>query len=1026
MNAQNNEARWPLAVVIGVCLASTALAQSIVPTITNVRTEGTNMVVTASVPAGVQRVTLETSDRLNRLRWGPRAVMRPQALAQTVTFRLPMSQPVELIRIRADVSEPLPATFFDGTNAFSAPSDSTVRANLDVSLPTTGAGPTLNGDREVVESDIWQLRGSTLYFFNQYRGLQIIDISIPDLAFVRGTLELPAAGDQMYLLQSNHIVLLARDGCSYGESQVLVVADTNGTPRTVARLPVNGTISESRLVGTALYVASQTSRPVAGTTNTVWEWGTLVSAFDLSNPDAPVTRNTLWFSGYGNVVSATDTYLFVVTQSPADWWQSVVNLVDITDPFGTISTYGAITNSGQVLDKFKLNYTDQEVFAVISEDRHQTNGVSLVTRLETFHLPDPRAVDPSGIAKLGQLELGQGERLHATRFDGSRVYVVTFFQIDPLWVVDFSNPKAPRVAGSVEVPGWSTYIEPLGNRLVTLGVETNHVSVSLYDVSDPAAPARLSQVRLGGNYSWSEANYDEKAFTVLPDVGLVLVPFSGDSTNGYTSALQLIDYSPAALQARGQLRSSSGLSYRRATVVKDRILSLSDWELVSVNATDRDAPVISGRLELAQSVDRVILAGHYVIQLSTGNIWNTTTPVVSVVSASAPNLVLDRMELLPLPLLGATKHGDRLYLAQGTTGVGLVDPYNSKFGLTVLNLTNLPSLTLMSQFVTNTAPLGWSANWQAFWPKPDVLVWAGGQEYWCWYNFWIGGGPLGGPGALWRPYSRGSGGNGYLLAFDATLPDAPRLASEVDLRATNRWSFSQSFLADGLIFLSHQTSEFVPDPIPTNGGTWVYRSFLNVVDFAEPAAPIVRKPVNIPNPLIGVADSGALIFSVGSHWGADPTAAWREYLEASAYDGVSAHLVDSLALPAAWPHPTRVLDASVAVGNPGDNTTTNVVPASLETWTLSSAGKFFRAGSVRLGAPVTDLGLFGNLLATASYDSNVDLFDATDAANLQRIGSGQAPVCWWWPNLTYGDGNTLAGLWLPLSAYGMAHIPASR
>ena len=42
----------------------------------------------------------------------------------------------------------------------------------------------------------------------------------------------------------------------------------------------------------------------------------MVSSFDLSNPDVPVARDVLWCPGYGNVVSATDTYLFVSTQNP--------------------------------------------------------------------------------------------------------------------------------------------------------------------------------------------------------------------------------------------------------------------------------------------------------------------------------------------------------------------------------------------------------------------------------------------------------------------------------------------------------------------------------------------------------------------------------------------------------------------------------------------------------------------------------------------------------------------------------------
>src|SRR5207245_11643862 len=125
-----------------------------------------------------------------------------------------------------------------------------------------GADPTGGTpSRDVVESDIWKINGDTLYFFNQYRGLQVIDISAPDSATVKGILPLPAAGEQMYLLDSNHVVLLAQNGCGWwggdSESRVLIV-NVRGVPTIVASLPVSGMIPESRLVGTARYDAHET------------------------------------------------------------------------------------------------------------------------------------------------------------------------------------------------------------------------------------------------------------------------------------------------------------------------------------------------------------------------------------------------------------------------------------------------------------------------------------------------------------------------------------------------------------------------------------------------------------------------------------------------------------------------------------------------------------------------------------------------------------------------------------------------
>ena len=299
--------RLPLLLLGAVCVVPVQ-AQLVSPTITAVRIEGTNVVVTAQIPAGTRRVTLEGRERFGRGAWEPRAVERTDGSGGPVTFRLARSRQIELMRVRADASEPLPASFYEGASSFaeqpSSPgSEIWMRGNLDVATPNS---PDQTATREVVESDIWRIRGQTLYFFNQLRGLQVIDISNPDAATVRGTLDLAAAGEDLYLLGDHHVVLLARNGCNYNESQILIVNDTGGKPDIAAHLPVDGYIQESRLVGTALYVAAQSYRPVPGTTNSMWEWGSKVSAFDLSAPSAPVARNTLWYSGYGNVVTATE------------------------------------------------------------------------------------------------------------------------------------------------------------------------------------------------------------------------------------------------------------------------------------------------------------------------------------------------------------------------------------------------------------------------------------------------------------------------------------------------------------------------------------------------------------------------------------------------------------------------------------------------------------------------------------------------------------------------------------------------
>ena len=114
--------------------------------------------------------------------------------------------------------------------------------------PGGGGSPGGGSVRDVVESDIWQIRGSTLYFFNQYRGLQIIDVTQPDAPNILGMLPLSGLGEQMYLLGDSYVVLLVTSDCGWGywgtstASQALVVDVRTGKPATVAGLdiPVSG------------------------------------------------------------------------------------------------------------------------------------------------------------------------------------------------------------------------------------------------------------------------------------------------------------------------------------------------------------------------------------------------------------------------------------------------------------------------------------------------------------------------------------------------------------------------------------------------------------------------------------------------------------------------------------------------------------------------------------------------------------------------------------------------------------------
>ena len=329
--------------------------------------------------------------------------------------------------------------------------------------------------------------------------------------------------------------------------------------------------------------------------------------------------------------------LFVAHNSyDAAQYMTQLHVYDISAPDGTFTKKSVIGVNGTVLDKFKMNLSG-EVFTVVVQ------GFSpRVAFLETFSLAD--ATKPK---QLGALDIVENERLFATRFDGNTLYAVTFFQIDPLWIIDLSNPAAPKKTGELQIPGWSTYLRPMGSQLLAIGIDrTNNfsrTSVQLFDVSDATKPALLSKVVIGDQWSGSEANWDEKAFGVLPDEHLVLVPFYSSGSDGYSQGVQLIDLESDHLTKRGVI--AQNMTARRSTVHKNRILSLSSSELLSVDATDRDKPVLTKSTELSWAADDVHLAGDYLVELDS---YRSGGPILRVVSAADPGQVFTITSLTEL------------------------------------------------------------------------------------------------------------------------------------------------------------------------------------------------------------------------------------------------------------------------------------------------------------------------------------------------------------------------------------------
>jgi hypothetical protein len=721
-------------------------------------------------------------------------------------------------------------------------------------------------ERDIEEADIINHQGDHLFILNAYRGFQVLNVADPDEPELVGRVPIYGHPVEMYIRDSKAYVLvsdyftywrvMAEDGDDdiegfHGSTLAIIDLSDPENPVLEDEIGIEGYVSETRRVGDVIYVVSNRY--------SWWNWHgsddnvdlTFVMSVNVADTTNIHSVDEVSFEGTSYNFTLTTEFLFLAA-SDYDYdnggYHTNVTLVDISDPAGDIAVRGVTDVPGYVQTKYHLNPRGNDL-RVVSMDWNNQQTVLSVVDVEN---PDQPSV-------VGSETMGFGDQLFATRFDGDKAYVVTYERVDPLYVVDLSDRTNPEVVGELEVPGWSTHIEPRGDRLIALGIDDTEnqrrTAISLFDVSEPSNPTLIERVPVGEGYSWSAANYDPKAFKILDDDGIILLPFQTwgeDPITGrwtYSGGLQLFSFTADDLEARGAVEQKGYV--KRALPIGDRVMSVSDHVAFTLNIDDLDAPEVTAEVELARNIQDFVKVGPFGVMLVAD--WYSDDTKLRVAPLSTLDNVDDGVAIAEVELEmrahSLMQNGNLVYVfgtdwQTYTSTIQIVD-FSDPVGPVVRGNLELPFYAYYYRRYYGNYGYWYSYGGELVQVGGDVLVYNSPRWSWhCYYDYCDG---------EELEY------NGLLQVIDLSDPDHPTMRDPIPVDR----SMPQNPIAEGnkLRFTTWE-GEGTIDDLP------VGRYWLETIDFSDPANPHHSQDVNIPGTYLGSVetDEGRIGYTLDYQW----------------------------------------------------------------------------------------------------------------------------------------------------------------
>lgn len=781
-------------------------------------------------------------------------------------------------------------------------SDAAGAGGSATTAPTTNAGAQATPTRTVQETDIYRLDGNRLYYLNSYRGLMVFDVTNVDAPVLVG--RSPVFGYPVDMTVSNGVAtMILGDWYGYGDdgspfygSVVRTVDATNPAAiRVLGDARVPGWVRDSRVVGHVMYLVSEDENWTYGWynnsgTSTV-QSQTIVTSVNFSATAAPVTVASKKYTGYQGAFNVTANNIVLAHDIPLDpnqpWGQSSgkssVEFLDISDPNGAINVQASMPVNGSFQGwgtdggRWNVDYNaDTHIAHVLTcgasgDGYYYCGGTGSTMVLSTLDFTTPTAASLAS-----ELSIPSSGWSPAARFDTNRLYLSPsdgYYSADnttPVQIFDLTDPKAPVLAGSTNINGSVWNFTPMGGKIFALGNNDyqsgGNMALQYIDATDAKNPVLLGTASFGQNWGYSPAASTFKAFLLDSADNMVVLPFSSWANNGYQDGLQLIEFTPTSIAAKGASHTKGWVE--RGILVKNRLVSLSDMALSVVDYTDHMNPKTTAELTLARNVVDARPDGATIAQLST-DWWgyDNTKSELRVLPIADAEEKLTNPSAISVDIDGTNaqvfRNGNLAYvvsdvqqqLADGSSSwteqVQVVDLSNG--GAVPRGKVTLP--TVVNSYGYYGGYIG--CYWYDWWDQSAVVQ--------------VENNALAFRRVQWT-YDSNTGkytGNQTLYVADMSNADAPVVAG-AQVTQQNDWWWGNVRAVGNTLYTSHY--EWVQDPIWDNTTgkqiqQGIVKYYLDQIDLTDRANPKVGAKINVPGLLVGASETDpSLLYFVDYRW----------------------------------------------------------------------------------------------------------------------------------------------------------------